>query len=157
MDAAIREQLGSMTCLAELPATTLDRLAELARSEEYPVGHLLFREGGHNAMLYFICQGAVTLEMCVPGRGCMNLLTLGPGDLVAWSALLGSGVMTTGAHVVEPGRLLALDGGAVLALCEADHELGYHLMRRVALSLSNRLVATRLQLLDLFSTESATK
>jgi hypothetical protein len=30
-------------------------------------------------------------------------------------------------------------------------------MRRVALSLSNRLVATRLQLLDLFSTESATK
>lgn len=154
MNVDLKSHLGQMECLAGLPAAALDRLAQLARYEDYPGGHMLFREGGQNATLYLITTGAIALEMCIPGRGCVRLLTLGPGDLVAWSALLSSGTMTTSACVLEPTQVIALDGPTVLAICEADHELGYHIMRRVAQSLANRLVATRLQLLDLFSRDS---
>ena len=38
-----------------------------------------------------------------------------------------------------------------MQLCAANHEFGFHLMQRLASSLSKRLVATRLQLLDLFA------
>jgi CRP-like cAMP-binding protein len=89
--------------------------------------------------------------MSVPARGRVAVLSLGPGDVLAWSALLGGGRMTATARAVGPVTTLAFDAAALLALCESDHEVGYHLMRHLSAALSRRLVATRLQLLDLFA------
>ncbi len=38
-----------------------------------------------------------------------------------------------------------------MALCQRDHEVGYHVMRQTVCAMQRRLVATRLQLLDLFA------
>ena len=89
--------------------------------------------------------------MQVPGRGQTRILTLGPGDLVAWSAILGDGRMTTSAVALEPSELVALPARYVIELCEQQPALGYRFMRGVAQAISRRLVGTRLQLLDLFS------
>jgi CRP-like cAMP-binding protein len=74
--------------------------------------------------------------------------------MVAWSALLGGGRMTTSAIAVENTQVLSLPAADVTALCESNHAFGYYLMRRMSQALADRLIATRLQLLDLFS-ESA--
>ena len=47
-------------------------------------------------------------------------------------------------------ELVAFDGACLRGKCEADHELGYQLMRRFAANLVDRLQATRLQLLDVY-------
>ena len=47
--------------------------------------------------------------------------------------------------------MAAIPADRLLSLCEQDAEFGQHVMRWMAQSLSNRLVATRLQLLDLFA------
>ena len=91
--------------------------------------------------------------MCVPARGCVRLLTVGAGELLAWSALLGRGEMTATATADEDTQVIAIPAPKLLDICESYPEVGYHLMRRLAHALSRRLLATRLQMLDLFSIE----
>lgn len=62
--------------------------------------------------------------------------------------------MTASGIALEESELIEFSGAELLRLCDADHDLGYLLMRRLAESLSKRLLATRLQLLDLFETQS---
>jgi CRP-like cAMP-binding protein len=135
-----------------LPSTTLNHLAEASTAQHVPAGAVLFREGGPNDNLYLVRSGRIALEMSVPGRGAVRILTIGPGGMAGWSALLDPRKkMTTSAVALEDSEVVAAPAGRLLALCEADHEFGFHLMRQMAGSLSKRLVATRLQLLDLFS------
>ncbi len=134
-----------------LPAEFLQRLAAEVRSVELAAGEVLFREGSQNADLFVIGSGTLALDMHVPGRGPTRILTLGPGELVAWSAILGDGRMTTSALAIEPAHLVAIPAERLLELCRSEPALGYQFMRAMAQAVSRRLVATRLQLLDLFS------
>lgn len=136
---------------SNLPAAMLERLAAIARVVEWKEGTLVFREGDHRDDLYILGSGHVALEMNVPGRGSTRILTVGSHELLAWSALLGDGCMTTSAIAVEPTVAIAISGHELRQLCQADHEIGYHVMGQVASALSHRLLATRLQLLDLFA------
>lgn len=138
---------------ADFSPETLAKLAKHAWLRSLRTGEVLFREGETNDDFFIVKSGRITLEMCVPARGCMHLLTLGEGEVVAWSALVGGGKMTAMASARQPTELIVIPGRQLLEQCEADHTLGYQLMRRLAISLSRRLVATRLQLLDLYAQE----
>jgi CRP-like cAMP-binding protein len=143
--------LGKLRFSAALPDQVLARVAALATLRGFPAGTLLFREGSQNDQLMIVTIGRVALDMQVPGRGDVRILSLGPGDVVAWSALLGGGRMTTSAVALEDTQVVAIRAADALALCQSDSTFGYHLMRQLAQALANRLVATRLQLLDLFA------
>lgn len=127
------------------------RVAELASHHRLPMGAFVFREGELHCTAYVLQSGHVDLIMRTPGRGNQRILTLGPGDLVAWSALVGNSVMTCSALCTEDAGLIAIDAARLTDLVEGDAELGYRWMRWVAQSVSQRLLATRLQLLDLFA------
>jgi CRP/FNR family cyclic AMP-dependent transcriptional regulator len=131
----------------------IEALAAHARLLKVRAGAVLFREGDTNDRFYLIRSGLVVLEMCAPARGCARLMTLGAGDLLAWSALVGGERMTASALVQQDAELVEISGSALRDQCDANHELGYQVMRRLAESLSKRLLATRLQLLDLFELE----
>ena len=136
---------------SSLPAGVLERLAAIARVVEWNEDSLVFREGEHHDDLFVLSSGHITLEVNVPGRGLTRILTIHSGDLLAWSALLGDGIMTTTAIATEPTQAVAISGTQLRELCQSDHEVGYHVMGQVAAALSKRLLATRLQLLDLFA------
>jgi CRP/FNR family cyclic AMP-dependent transcriptional regulator len=133
-----------------LSAATAVKLAAICTRQDFPEGALIFDEGAKNPLLYLIVEGQVGLEMCVPARGCTRILTLGSGDLLAWSALLGDGRMTATAVALTPTRTLAASAPDLKVLCAADHDFGYEWMHAMAVALSKRLTATRLQLLDLY-------
>ena len=149
----LREQLATLAFLSESPDAVLDDIAIIASSISFSAGAIIFREGSVNRNLYLLSSGRVALEMLVPGRGRTRILSLGPGDMLAWSALLGDGRMTATAIAIEDTKTIAIDADCLLDICETNPPVGYQLMRRMSLSLSKRLLATRLQLLDLFSTE----
>jgi CRP-like cAMP-binding protein len=72
--------------------------------------------------------------------------------MVGWSALLGEqGKMTASAIAVEDTELVVVQAERLRRLCEVSHDFGFHLMRSMASALAKRLLATRLQLLDLFA------
>jgi CRP/FNR family transcriptional regulator, cyclic AMP receptor protein len=146
----LRQTLRELHFSAPLSDSTAEKLAAMLSPCDFPAGATLFEEGTFNPRLYLIVGGEIGLEMCVPARGCTRILTLGPGDLLAWSSLLGEGRMTATAIALRPAKLLTASAPDIGALCQADREFGYELMRGVAQALSKRLVATRLQLLDLY-------
>ena len=54
-----------------------------------------------------------------------------------------------------PAELIELSGTELTSLCRTDPALGYHLMHGLAGALAKRLLATRLQLLDLFAADAS--
>lgn len=139
---------------AVFPTATVLSLAEGARWKSCPAGTTLFREGERGDSFYIVHRGHVALDMRLPTHDCTRLLTLGPGEVVAWSALVGDGHMTATAVTADVAELIELSGAEVLKQCEADPQLGYRVMRRLAAALAKRLLATRLQMLDLFSADA---
>jgi len=144
------EILRELSFTSSLSDSARARIGEIATLACFPVGSVLFREGGGNPNFFLIREGRVGLDMNVPGRGPVRILTLGPGDMVGWSALIGSGEMTTSAMALENTEVIVCPGKKLMELSASNHEIGYQFMNRVAMALAHRLTSTRLQLLDLF-------
>lgn len=136
--------------LRGLTEAQLNRLQSLVERRSFVAGETLLQEGTRQDRVSLLTSGRVRLEMQVPGRGRTPILTLGTGDLLAFSALIGAGVMTASAVAEVAGEALSFDGPQLRQLCATDHELGYAVMSALAETLARRLVTTRLQLLDLF-------
>jgi CRP-like cAMP-binding protein len=135
---------------AALSDAVILQISHASQSVQHAAGTHVFREGSEHDLLYLVRSGVVALEINMPGRPPTRILTLGPGDLFGWSALLGTGPMVASAVVLEDLEAVAISGKALRQICDASPEVGYPLMRQLAVALSRRLVATRLQLLDLF-------
>lgn len=146
----LRKLFDELHFTASLSSATLDQLATASVVQNFPAGTVVFREGTENKLLYVVVHGSVALDMNVLGRGDVRILSLGSGDVLAWSALLGNSRMTATATTLAETQVVATPADKLRELCEVDHEFGYHLMRGMATALSQRLLATRLQLLDLF-------
>lgn len=136
--------------LRGMPSELVVRLGQLAHARAYQAGEALFAEGSTHPEFHVIVEGDVRLDMLVPRRGRVPILSAGPGDVLAWSALVGNSVMTSTAVALQDVRTVAFRKDQLLSLCESEPEIGYHVMRQLASALSRRLLATRLQLLDLF-------
>lgn len=137
-----------------VPDSLRPRLEALTSVRRYAPGEVVFREGAAHDYVHLIASGHVRLEMAVPQRGRVPILTLGPGDLLAWSPFFDQPLMTSTAVAMDAVETIAFPADALRRLCESEHEVGYHVMRQLALSLARRLLATRLQLLDLFSEQA---
>ncbi len=69
-----------------------------------------------------------------PGAGPLVIETLHAGEVVGWSWLFEPYRWQFDARAQRADRGVAFDGACLRGKCEADHELGYQLMRRFAAS-----------------------
>ena len=129
----------------------LDQIAQIATSVQWDAGTTVFREGDRDSFLYVVEEGRVAIEIAVPGRGRVVILTVGPGEVFGWSSMFRERPKTASARTIEPARAFALDASRLRELCDADPQLGYLLTRRILEVVSERLKATRMQLLDIYS------
>jgi CRP/FNR family transcriptional regulator, cyclic AMP receptor protein len=132
----------------------ITRMASLARAVTFASDQIIFREGDECAEFYLINSGRVALEMKA-GKLVLRIQTLSDGDEFGWSALIMGRSMTFQARALQPVQALAFDGSKLLESCREDPEFGYSLMRRLLLIVSERLDATRLQLMDTYSPVAA--
>jgi hypothetical protein len=51
---------------------------------------------------------------------------------------------------VEPVRAITFDGNCLRNKCEADHDLGYELLKRFLQEIDRNLARVQLQLLDVY-------
>ena len=122
------------------------------KNVRFEAGEHLFHEGGAADQLYLIRHGRVALEVAAPGRGALTFQTLSEGELVGVSALIPPYRWTSDARALDLVRAIAIDATCLRNKCEADHNLGYEVMKRFVPVLIGRLQATRLQALDLYGT-----
>jgi CRP-like cAMP-binding protein len=129
-----------------------ERLLAVGLDVSFPSGARLFDVGGEADRFWLLRSGKVALGICVPGRQPEVLVeTLGAGQLLGWSWICPPHrwhLCVRAATAVEATEFPATD---VLALCAADPELGYALMRRFTGVVAERLQATRIRLLDLYA------
>ena len=138
---------------AGLSPEAVARLAGAASIRDVEPGTELTREGQVTDALSIVLAGRVALRMLVPERGMVTILTVEPGDIVGWSAIVPPHRGTATAIAIEPVRLLELPGDRLRALLRSDHALAASVYPRVLQAVSRRLSATRMQLLDLFARE----
>lgn len=152
-DAVTLESLKSLAFLAPATDDELRRFISIARAEQHSAGAVLFREGDHLPHVFVVTAGTVALEVSGTDHRPRRFQTVGPGELLGWSPLLGPGPMTASARALTDAAVLAFDATAILALCEQDPQFGFRFMRRTAAAIAARLSATRLQLLDVYRHE----
>jgi CRP/FNR family transcriptional regulator, cyclic AMP receptor protein len=141
---------------ADLSPAHLELLASLASFREAQNGDELFHEGDPQDCLYIVLEGRVAVEIHIPNHGRLRILTVEPTELLGWSSITDTMPRrTASARAVAATRLLAIDSAALHAACKKDSDLGYFIMNRVANVIANRLLITRLQLLDLFASPSS--
>ena len=80
-------------------------------------------------MFYAIRHGSVALELHVPARDAVTIDTLHDGDLLGWSWLFPPYRWEFDGRAREDTALISFDGACLRGKCDADHELGYELMK----------------------------
>jgi CRP-like cAMP-binding protein len=138
---------------AGLAPETVARLAAIACLRTVEPGDEVTREGQVTEALSIVLDGRIALRTLVPERGMVTILTVEPGDVVGWSALVPPHRATSTGIAIEPVTLVELPGERLRALLRSDHALAASLYPRVLQVVSRRLAATRMQLLDLFARE----
>jgi CRP-like cAMP-binding protein len=140
--------------LDRLSAPAHARLAALTRQVEFPAGALVLREGIDTPFLGAVLEGRVALRLRIPERGeRLTIVTIEPGELIGWSAVVPPYRATVDAYATEPTRILAIDAHALRDRLAGDPELAAELLPLVLESVSHRLGASWQQLLDVFGTE----
>ena len=121
-----------------------------ARNLRFAAEDYLFREGESANEFYLIRQGSVALELHSPAQQAVVVATLREDDILDGSWLVPPYRWTFDSRAFDLVRVLGVDARCLREKCEADHDLGYELMKRFAGAMGERLRAMRLQVADVY-------
>jgi len=148
--------------IAAAPASVIDRLPRELRARldsieerrDFEPGAEVLRAGSPTPFLALVEGGRIALRLRVPERGGrVTIVTVEPGELIGWSAVVPPYRATIDAVATEPTRLAVYDAPTLRDALAADCELAAALLPLVLESVSDRLAASWDQLLDLFGTQ----
>ncbi len=138
--------------LARLSPATREAILSLAQTYHFKSGDTIFREGDPATMLYIVKSGRVAIEIHIPSKGKQTILTAGPGETFSWSALVEPQIETASARATEETEVLGMKSGALMDLFQDHCRVGFETYHALSVVITMRLVATRLQLLDVYAT-----
>lgn len=139
--------------LADLSDEMVSFLTGCAKNVRFSAGQDLFREGDAADTLFLVRQGHVALCSHVPGRGALQVESLGAGDVLGWSVLFEPYRWHVDCRASDDTVCFAIDGPCLRNKVNADREFGYVVMRSLLREVHRRLAAARLQQIDVFKTE----
>jgi CRP/FNR family cyclic AMP-dependent transcriptional regulator len=131
----------------------VESIAGCARSVLFEQGQVIFHEGDPADQFYLIREGLVSIQFMIPHRGLTTVESVGEGDVLGWSWLFPPYRWHFDARVQQSTYALAFDAKRLRSMCEEDHDLGYEVFRRFMQVVTERLEATRLQLLDVYDSQ----
>ncbi len=142
--------LGAHPFFAGLDRAFLELACGCAMNARFEAGQYIAHEGDEADQFFLLREGRVALQVAAPGRGASTFLTLGPGEVFGVNWLVPPYRWTYDAKALELCRVVAMNGRCLRDKCEADHDLGYAVMKRLMPVLVDRLHTTRIQFLDLY-------
>jgi CRP-like cAMP-binding protein len=150
---SIEPTLAAQPFFQDLHPRYINQLAACASRVNFTDGQFLCRSEEEATRFYLIIQGRVSVEIFSARRGPMILQTIGEGEVMGWLWFNGKPYhWHADARAVGLTRTLSFEVGLLREKCEADHDLGYEIMKRYAHSLAVRFRVSSLQLTDMFQT-----
>ena len=134
-----------------LSGESLDALAAIAGVIEIEPHTTIFEEGGPADSAYAIIDGSVALELNVAHRAQHIVQTLHSGEMLGWGWLFPPHRWAFTALALDTTHLIRFEGARMRSLWDDDCALGYEMMKRFAHVMTDRLAATRLQLVDFYA------
>jgi CRP/FNR family cyclic AMP-dependent transcriptional regulator len=126
----------------------LQLLADSAMEQRFKAGECIYREGDPANRFYVILEGKVAIET-EDGNGHMiGVQTLGPGEDIGWSWLFAPYYLHFTSRALTPVKAIFFYGTRLREECEADHDLGFELMKRIAGVMAASLEATRRKMVE---------
>ena len=128
----------------------VELLAGLAREVKFEKNEVIYREGYVSQEFCLVTSGLIAIEIVNPNQA-FRVQTLSAGDEFGWSALLDGHGTLFQSRALDASTAIAFDTPALKAACVSQPAFGFALMQRILGVVSERLQATRLQLLDMCS------
>lgn len=134
--------LGALEFFNELSDEMLSRLAAIAELREYEAGVFLNQRKSRADYFYVIISGEISLEIESLTGKTVRLETIAPGGAIGFSSLIESEHKRylSDAKALTPVTLLRFKSDEMKMLFYQDFELGYLIMKRIALIAKQRLV-----------------
>ena len=129
----------------DLKQEYLDFIVGCASNVVFKEGEIVIKENDPADKFYLIREGMVAIEI----TRSITIQTLQGGDILGWSWLIPPYRYRFTCRVVENVRAIALDGKCLREKCEKNHDLGYELLKRLTGVFTQRLEATRKQIISL--------
>jgi CRP-like cAMP-binding protein len=137
------EELKKNEFLQHLDEQHLNQIARLARLAEHEPGSVVFRQGENAPFVYLVLDGMIGLQVEDLGETAIEVSRVGPGELLAWSPILGRHAMTATAQAVTRCRLAVLCIKDLTDLFEKDPHFEAVFLRQIVSVVSDRLWDTR--------------
>jgi CRP-like cAMP-binding protein len=146
----LEELLAEHPFFQDMDAEYIRIIADCASNVVFAEEEQIFKEGDDANYFYVIRQGRAALEVFVPRRGPVNILSVERGDVLGWSWMFPPYKWHFDARAMELTRAAAFDARCLREKFERDPQLGYELMKRFAQVMLDRLNISRQQLLDMY-------
>lgn len=134
-----------------IPDAYLETMAACGKLMHFKPGDFLLREGDEADTFFLIRDGEVAIESDIPAAGPLSVARVSAGGITGYSWLFPPYRNGFDSIALTNVSAVALNGECLRGKAEADHQLGYHLMKRFAQVMLDRLQAARLQMLDVYS------
>ncbi|HLB17228.1 MAG TPA: Crp/Fnr family transcriptional regulator [Burkholderiales bacterium] len=134
------EVLGQARFFSGIDPAQLARLAALARLERYPADTRIYTLGDPAEDFYVLAEGMVRFTLGIGRRETSAGEIMRRGDVFGWAALVETTQRRIAtAYCLTPCAVIALPGTGLVALMDADHGLGYALMKQLSILLTSEL------------------
>lgn len=126
----------------ELSDEMILRLAAIAELREYEAGVFLNQRNSRADFFYIVVSGEISLEIESLTGKTVRLETIAPGGAIGFSSLveLEKKRYLSDARTLTPVTLLRFKSDEMTMLFYQDFELGYLIMKKIALIAKQRLV-----------------
>lgn len=118
------------------------RIAAIAQLVQLPAGKQVYHFGDPAYTFYVLVEGTILFTLSVGLRQATAGQIIGHGEVFGWAAIVEPGQPRNGSAIATAQcTAVAIDGSALIALADADHELGYILMRSLNKIITGTLMA----------------
>jgi len=151
---SLSRSLKKQKLISELADEHIEFLAGCTKNVRYQEGEYLFREGDEADWLYIVRKGKVSLEIQDPARGVIVVETLHSGELIGWATIFPPYRWHLDARAARDTLVFAVDGKCLRSKLDEDHSFGSAFTRMMLREVHRRLERVRLQVLDVYRTDS---
>lgn len=141
----------------DLKQEYLDYIVGCASKVSFEEGKTILKEGDPANKFYLIQRGRVAICISLSRTNSITIQTIHDGDILGWSWLIPPHSYKFHCQALENVDAIVLDGMCLRGKCEENHDLGYELLRRLAVIFTQRLEQTRKQLINIYDIERERK
>jgi CRP/FNR family transcriptional regulator, cyclic AMP receptor protein len=144
---SIEQALARMPIFSGMDASHLRILSAAAIRIEFRAGQMIFRQGEPANRFFVIENGKVGLISEAQGET-SRFAILGSDEVLGWSWLFPPHAWNFTARAIVPTGAIFFHGTQIREACDADHDLGYDLMKRFSAVMVQRLQSSRAELIQ---------